>query len=407
MQHRFNKYVYTYYYVVINKQTIRGINMEKYNFFQDFRTNIISQYEDCDAYKLICSSQSYDPAKELNMDDDMEKVPFVETTLFKKSANMYTTLLRTEPKNLEKWTVSSSTSGDPSIVGRSKKDILQIKEFIQLENERLDTSSEYNCVFYPEPEVMRKYKSVQILDKPTESYIGNFLNAFPYSENTYFLLHPCKGEFSVDLQYFMKFLNEHNNKNHNVALRGSTPLIYNAVKYLKEKMKPFKLGTRAIVHTGGGGWDGKKGTINIGTKIERWRFVEEVSSFLGIPEENFIDTYSFTENSFPITGHYSKDPKDYLFHIPQWGKVIIRDIKTLRPLHERGDRGLLQMLNAYGTSSFAGASIMVDDMAEIVSETRCPECGSEAMTIKIIGRVKGSEAKGCGATLDIKEVEKA
>lgn len=381
--------------------------MKDYNFFKDFRSNIISQYEDCHAYKLLCSSQFYDPSKDLNMEVDMERVPFIETTLFKKSANMYTTLLRTEPKNLEKWTVSSSTSGDPSIVGRSKKDMLQIKEFVQLEKERFDTSSEYNCVFYPEPEVMRKYKSIQILDRPTESYIGNILNIFPYSENTNYLLHPYEGKFFVDMEYFIKFLNEHNHKDDHVSLRGSTPLLYNATQQLKERMKPFKLGESAIVHTGGGGFDGKKGTINIGTKIERWRFVEEVSSFFGIPEENFIDTYSFTENTFPITGHYSKEQKDYLFHIPRWGKVIIRDIKTLKPLHKQGDRGLLQMLNAYGTSSFAGASIMVDDMAEIVSETRCPECNAEVMTIKIIGRVKGSEAKGCGATLDIKEVVKA
>ncbi len=381
--------------------------MENYNFFQDFRTNIISQYEDCDAFKLLCSSQFYDPTKDLNVEDDMESVPFVETTLFKKSAHMYTDLLRTDPRNLEKWTVSSSTSGDPSIVGRSKEDILQIKEFIQLEKERFDTSSEYNCVFYPEPEVMRKYKSVQLLDKPTESYIGNILNIFPHSGKVNFLLKPYNGEFSIDMEYFVNFLNKHNHQNDHVSLRGSTPLLYNAIQYLKDTVKPFNLGNRAMVHTGGGGFDGKKGTINIGTKIERWRFVEVVSSFLGIPEENFIDTYSFTENSFPITGHYSKEQKDYLFHIPKWGKVIIRDVKTLKSLHERGDRGLIQMLNAYGTSSFAGASIMVDDMAEIVSEIRCPECGAECMTIKIIGRVKGSEAKGCGATLDIKEVEKA
>ncbi len=378
--------------------------MESHNFFKDFKKNVIQQYEECDAYKLLCISQNYDPKEELIVEDDIEKVPFLATTLFKKSANMYSNLLRTQPENLEKWTVSSSTSGDPSIVGRSEKDILQIKEFTELECKTLDESSEYNCVFYPEPEVMRKHNSIQILDKPTESYIGNILEGFSFCKNTDFLLKPYKGEFSINMNGFVQFLNDHNKKNHHLILGGSTLLFYNAVESLKEKMNPFELGDRCIVQTGGGGWDGKKGTINVGTKIERSQFVEEVANFLGIPEENFIDIYSFTENSFPILGHYSPKYKNYLFHVPSWGRVIVRDIKTLKPLHNEGEMGLIQMLNAYGTSSFSGASILVDDMAEIVSEKRCPECGSEVMTIKIVGRVKGSEAKGCGATLNIKEV---
>ncbi|MDD3223800.1 MAG: acyl-protein synthetase [Clostridium sp.] len=377
--------------------------MEKYNFFKDFKDNVIHQYEDCEAYRLLCTSQLYNPCKELKTEEDMEKVPFVATTLFKKSVKMYSKLLRTNPKNLEKWTVSSSTSGDPSIVGRSREDILQIKKFVQLQHNVFNMNSEYNCVFYPQPEVMRKYKSIKILNKPTESYIGNLLNIFSFSENTNFLLHPCEDKFSVDMKKFTEFITTHNGKNDNLALRGSTLLIYNAVEYLKNKIKPLNLGNNAIVHTGGGGWDGKKGSINIGIKIERYKFVEEVSDFLGIPQENFIDTYSFTENSFPITGHYSRKYKDYLFHVPNWGRVIIRDVKTLKPVHNEGEKGFIQMLNAYGTSSFAGASIMVDDMAQIVSEKRCPECNEDAMTIKIIGRVKGAEAKGCGATLNVKE----
>ena len=78
-------------------------------------------------------------------------------------------------------------------------------------------------------------------------------------------------------------------------------------------------------------------------------------------------------------------------------------IDKLLTYHNPGDIGFIQMLNAYGTTTFAGASIMVDDMAEIVSMEECPDCKEKGMTIKIIGRVKGSEAKGCGATLDVGE----
>ena len=379
--------------------------MANLDFLCDFKENIVDQYEKCKAYKVICESQNYNPKVDISDESSIEKVPFLVTTVFKKSANMFYDLLRISPDKLDKWTVSSSTSGDPSIVGRRNEDINKLKEVFALDNEILDPYCDYNCVFYPTPYDMKHYKSIRIMDKPTESYIGNILgilmDMFDFKYKPVFLLKPYEEEFKIDVDAFENFIKTHDGKNDHLALRGSTILIYNAVQYLKKYMKPVKLGAKALVHTGGGGWDGKKGSISTGSKIERWRFVEEVSEFLGIPQENFVDTYSFTENSFPITGHYSPKFKSYLFHIPKWGRVIIRDVKTLKPLHNVHDKGLLQMLNAYGTSSFAGASVLVDDLAEIVSNDRCPECGREGMVIKILGRVKGSEAKGCGATLNV------
>lgn len=376
------------------------------DFLCDFKENVVDQYEKCKAYRVVCENENYNPIIDISNKNDIEKVPFLVTTVFKKSANLFFELLRISPDKLDKWTVSSSTSGDPSIVGRRNEDIRKLKELVALDNDMLDAYCDYNCVFYPTPEDMKNYRSVKIMDKPTESYIGNILgiceDVFEASKgNNVFLLKPYKDRFEVDIGAFENFIKKHDKKNHHLALRGSTILLYNAVQYLKKYMKPVELGTKALVHTGGGGWDGKKGSISTGSKMERWQFVEEVSEFLGIPQENFIDTYSFTENSFPITGHYSPKFKSYLFHIPKWGRVIIRDVKTLKPLHNPHDRGLLQMLNAYGTSSFAGASILVDDLAEIVSNNKCPECGKEGMVIKILGRVKGSEAKGCGATLNV------
>lgn len=376
--------------------------MENLNFFDDFRENLIDQYEKCNAYKVVCNSQNYNPKYQLLKEKDIDRVPFLVTTVFKKSNNLFSQLLKTAPSNLDKWTVSSSTSGDPSIVGRREEDIIELKELMVDSSDTLDLHAEYNCVFYPEPEVMKSYRSVNIMEKPTESYIGNILDLLPAGQNAIYLLKETEGEFTLDLEQFEHFVREHDGKNHHLFLRGSTILLYQAVQYLKDKINPVNLGEEAMVHTGGGGWDGKKGSISIGAKLERWQFVEEVSEFLGIPKKNFVDTYSFTENSFPITGHYSEKEKSYLFHVPKWGRVIIRDMKTLEPLKNVGDKGFVETLNAYGTSAFAGAAVLVDDLGQIVSMDRCPECGQEFMTIKILGRVKGSEAKGCGATLNVK-----
>ncbi|WP_234119364.1 LuxE/PaaK family acyltransferase [Clostridium hydrogenum] len=379
--------------------------MENLNFFDDFRRNLIDQYEKCEAYKIICDNQKYNPKTQLKCEEDIEKVPFLVTTVFKKSANLFDKLLKVPTNELDKWTVSSSTSGDPSFVGRKNEDIDTLRQIIKNDT-MIDPKCEFNCVFYPEPEVMKKYKSIKIMDKPTESYIGNVLDLMAdtsdFGSNAKFLLKPYEDRFDVDIDEFAEFIKVHDKMKHYLLIGGSTILLYNAVEALKKNgVKPVELGDKAIIRTGGGGWDGKKGNVSMGKKMERWQFVKIVSEFLGIPEENFIDIYSFTENSLPITGHYSSKLKNYLFHVPSGGRVVIRDPKTLKPLHNDGDKGLIQILNAYGTSAFAGASILVDDMAEIVSKEKCPECMANCMTIKILGRVKGSEAKGCGATLNV------
>lgn len=368
-------------------------------FFEDFKNNLIGQYEECEAYRLVCQQQGFNPYTDLKYEDDIDYVPFLVTTVFKRSNGLFTKLLRKNLDGIFKWTVSSSTSGDPSIVGRTENDIKVLRNFVEEDDKIFRKRHDYECTFFPLAEDMKAFGRGEFLGKTLESYLGNILDIFTYRDDTIFLLKPSQNGFSVDVDSFIRYIIEHDKKDHYAALGGSTPLFYKTVLSLKEKIKPVELGEKAIVHTGGGGWDGRKGNINIGTMIERWRFVEDVSKFLGIPEENFTDTYSFTENSFTMTGHYSKEYRDYIFHVPKWAKVIIRDFKTLKPLKRSGDRGLIQVLNAYGTEGFAGASILVDDIGEIVDYNRCPICNTEGMTIKIIGRVKGTEAKGCGATL--------
>jgi len=367
-------------------------------FFDDFKTNLQGQYDECLAYKKLCQNEGFNPYRDLNCEDDLYNIPFVLSTSFKKSYGFFTKLLRVDVKDIYKWTISSSTSGDPSIVGRSKEDIDTLRRFVLEDEMRHKMDRDFECTFFPKADDMKAYNRGIFLDKVCESYLGNIVDIYTYRDDTIYLLKPNNGKFEVDVQSFINYIKEHNGKNHRTALGGSTPLFFATVLKLRQIIAPVELGDKSFVHTGGGGWDGRKGNINIGTSIERWRFVEEVSNFLGIPQENFTDTYSFTENSFTITGHYSKTYRDYLFHIPEYARVIVRDIKTLKPAKE-GERGYIQVLNAYGTKSFAGASVLVDDIGEVVSYNKCPECGYEGMVIKIIGRVKGTEAKGCGATL--------
>lgn len=376
--------------------------MANEKFYNDLVQNIKGQYRECKGYRLLCQTQNFSPYSNLKTKSDLKDVPFLVTTLFKKSNKLYPKLLRVNSERLTKWTVSSSTTGDPSVVGRTENDMAELQKVIKLSSDALKPRYGYDCIFFPEPYTMRMYHSENLLGKPTESYIGNVLNSFQFSDETEFLLKKADDGFYLDTDEFIRFLQRHDNKNHSVSIRGSTLLLYNTIQTLKKNMPSFHLGSKALIHTGGGGWDGKKGSISIGKQIMRSQFVQGVSDFLGIPPKNFIDTYSFTENSIPITGHYSEKYEDYLFHVPQWSDVLLRDVKTLEVLNHPGDKGFIEVLNAYGTNAFAGASVLVDDLAEIIDPEKCPDCGYKGMTIRILGRVKGSEAKGCGATLNVR-----
>src|SRR5689334_8377526 len=137
--------------------------MNKSQFFKDFKENLEGQYEECRGYRLLCENQDFNPFKDLNCEDDIKKVPFVATTLFKKSNLLFSDLLRVKTDDLEKWTISSSTTGDPSIVGRIADDIAQMRKFVELQNEVFHPNGGYDCVFYPEPDIMRTHGSEIIL----------------------------------------------------------------------------------------------------------------------------------------------------------------------------------------------------------------------------------------------------
>ena len=43
--------------------------------------------------------------------------------------------------------------------------------------------------------------------------------------------------------------------------------------------------------------------------------------------------------------------------------------------------------------------MIVDDHVELVTRNKCPECGREGATFKILGRVEQSEGIGCSSLI--------
>ena len=97
--------------------------------------------------------------------------------------------------------------------------------------------------------------------------------------------------------------------------------------------------------------------------------------------------FTETDAAFIECEHHNK-------HIFPWNDVIVRDVETMEPV-PIGEKGLMNVINP-SAYSYAGVSILQDDIVRIIGEDTCP-CGRKGKIMEIFGRAEGAEMKGCGA----------
>ena len=63
---------------------------------------------------------------------------------------------------------------------------------------------------------------------------------------------------------------------------------------------------------------------------------------------------------------------------------------------------ILELITPYGVESYAGLSVLLDDIVQVENWERCPECGREGTIFRVLGRLTPSIGKGCSSlfTLD-------
>ena len=135
-----------------------------------------------------------------------------------------------------------------------------------------------------------------------------------------------------------------------------------------------------------GGWKTYQGA-----QIPQPQFRKRIGEILGIPETNIRDIYAFTESDVLMgeCEHHNK-------HLAPWADVIIRDVETMEPV-KTGEKGLFNLINPLA-HSFAGVSLLQDDMARVVTEDGCPS-GRRGKVIDVFSRAEGADKKACGANI--------
>lgn len=339
-------------------------------FLKAMRENCAFQYENCDDYRRILDKKGFKPSnlKEYN---DLAKLPFIPTLYFKQH-KMFS---MPEHKLLVKAT-SSGTSGSKSHMGfnfgslyRAFRMALTVGRYHHL----FSLKPSHYLIFGYEPN-----KDNDIVFSKT-AYAFTFMT--PALSRTYALRYTQDG-YKLDLENLKEKLIKYSNGKAPIRTIGFPAYTYFLLKQMKEEGIKATLPKGSIM-TLGGGW--KQFYAERVSKEDFYALVYEV---LGIEDKNIVEFFGAVEHMVLYT-----DCRCHHFHVPVYGRVIIRDVDTLDPL-ENGQIGLVNLLTPV-VDSVPLLSVMTDDLG-ILHDEKCP-CGVDSPWLEILGRVGIKDIVTCAA----------
>jgi len=125
-------------------------------------------------------------------------------------------------------------------------------------------------------------------------------------------------------------------------------------------------------------------------------FVKKYERVFNIKPKHMADIYAFTEGPTLFGGHWSEKYQDFLLHVPDTSRIIVRDINTFDPVKE-GEDGLLEVITPYGVNGSINQAVIVDDIVELISKNACPECGYKGAVFRVLGRLNNVQGKSCSS----------
>ncbi|MFX1375910.1 MAG: hypothetical protein ACFFA0_08880 [Promethearchaeota archaeon] len=401
-------------------------------FCRDLMKQIHISYENCKYYKdKICKKFNFKIQEDLSI-DNLEIIPFIPTNTYKKSGNRTLNLLKVPIEKIVLFSCSSSTTGDPSIVPRTMEDFDQLQynsikvftEFFQWKE--LKTDSKRCVVFNFSPDRLfmslmakRNAKGFEYVDK-TRYFTACMNKPWEYYGHEEYLVRmkilktvwaivssfSLKGGFVLDVSKMLKMVKKiketgywKNIEVSKIIFGGSSLLMNNMFekRLLKENVF-YDLEKIGFVGCGGGGWEGVKGEAKM-SEVNKSKFIECYEKVFNIRPKDIADIYAFTEGPTLFGGHWSEKYQDFLLHCPNTSRIIVRDLDKLESVSEEME-GLLEVITPYGVNSSINHAVLVDDIVQLISKNKCPECGYEGATFRVLGRLKNAQGKSCSSIIN-------
>lgn len=198
------------------------------------------------------------------------------------------------------------------------------------------------------------------------------------SRDTVYVLND---DMSLNIDILKAFLEKY--KGQRFIMFGFTFIVWqHFYQELLKSVERFDL-SEAFLMTGGG-WKRLESE-----SVDRIGFKKRFQELCGIT--HFLDHYAMVEQTGCI---YAECEYGHL-HASIYSDVIIRNYQDFSPC-PIGQKGIVQVVSAL-PHSYPGHSLLTEDEGFILGEDDCP-CGRKGKYIKISGRIKSAELRGCSDT---------
>ena len=340
-------------------------------FCAAMRSALVFQAARAPVLKALYRSEGFSPAS-VKTERDIANIPFLFVSALKERD------LTTLPySKIVLELKSSGTSGQRSRMQLDKGSLMRVrrmawKVFEGLGLTDLERAHDYICFTY-DPEVAKDLGTAWT-DKLLAGFTkqGEIFYTFRWSK--------AKNDFYFDIEGAVSAMKKFEASQGLVRLVGFPAF---ALKLTEEFKKRYgrcpRLNPGSSVVTGGG-WK----TL-ADEALDKKIYRKVLADNLGLPVENVRDLFGMVEHGVPYV-----DCRLGNFHVPNYGRVIVRHPGTLEPLGY-DKPGLLQFLTPYLTS-YPSLSVLSSDFGLL--RARCA-CGLSGPVLELRGRAGVTKLKGC------------
>ena len=328
-------------------------------------------YTHCVEYRKALDSKGFSPDM-LNVYEDIERLPFLTTAMFKRHE-----IFSLPKRRIAVKVTSSGTKGSFSNIGFDMGSLwCGLKMTLKVTSLRkLISPIPVNyIVFGYKPH--RKNKTAV-----TKTAFGATLFA-PALRRVYALKYDGE-RYTPDLEGVIDAIQKYSRSRFPTRFMGFPSYTYFVMKLMEERGLSVSLPKNSVIMLGGG-W--KQFYLEQVDKEEFYRLAKKT---LNVDESNIVEFFGAVEH--PVL--YC-DCRNHHFHVPVYSRVIIRDVHTLKPL-ENGRTGLVELITPM-VKATPILSVMTDDLGVLHDGAECG-CGIDTPYLELIGRVGLKDIKTCAA----------
>ena len=340
-------------------------------FLRACRENCAYHIRRCPGYAAICEHLGFSP-DQLRTVDDLAQIPPIPTLFFKGR-----TLFSMPRRRMAMEVTSSGTSGKFSRIGFDWGSILAEAPMVVNLGLRHHLAS-------PKPAhcVILGYKPHRSNHTGVTRTMFGLSHFSPPLSRTYALRMEGEG-YVPDLDAVARALKKLERSHFPTRIIGFPSYLWFGLKRMEELGLRVKLprGSRVIL---AGGWKG-----HADQEVDKSTLYALAEKTLGIQEDHINELFGAVEH--PV--FYNTCPRHH-FHIPAYGRIIIRDPDTLAPL-PMGQVGPINLISPLMCAT-PTLSVMTDDLGYLTPGEKCG-CGIQSPYLTILGRVGMSAIQTCAA----------